>query len=72
MRAIMTVPSALVGCFLMLLSLQWMAGAEDVAHLSFTGVRCPKMCTCIGTAVDCSRRGLTTVPRNIPLETERL
>lgn len=45
---------------------------EDIAHFSFGGTRCPRVCNCIGATVDCSRRGLTAVPRNIPLDTERL
>lgn len=35
-------------------------------------LRCPKICTCSGQTVDCSHRGLTQVPRRIPLDTERL
>lgn len=35
-------------------------------------VRCPKVCSCSGQSVDCSRRGLTQVPRRIPLDTEKL
>lgn len=35
-------------------------------------VRCPKVCSCNGQSVDCSRRGLTQVPRRIPLDTEKL
>ncbi|KAF8354129.1 slt-1, partial [Pristionchus pacificus] len=27
---------------------------------------CPSTCSCIGTSVDCSHRGLTEVPKNIP------
>ncbi|XP_057665442.1 protein slit isoform X5 [Diorhabda carinulata] len=46
--------------------------ADEMAHLSFGGPRCPRMCSCAGTTVDCSRRGLNAVPRNIPLDTERL
>lgn len=34
--------------------------------------KCPRLCTCTGHTVDCSHRGLSTVPRKIPLETERL
>lgn len=33
---------------------------------------CPKMCTCSGTTVDCSERGLLQVPQNIPGSTEKL
>lgn len=35
-------------------------------------LKCPKVCTCTGQTVDCSHRGLTQVPRRIPLDTERL
>lgn len=34
--------------------------------------KCPRLCTCNGHTVDCSHRGLSSVPRKIPLETERL
>uniref|UniRef100_A0A182N798 LRRNT domain-containing protein n=1 Tax=Anopheles dirus TaxID=7168 RepID=A0A182N798_9DIPT len=34
--------------------------------------RCPRLCSCTGTTVDCSHRGLTQVPRKIPSETDRL
>lgn len=34
--------------------------------------KCPRLCTCTGHTVDCSHRGLSSVPRKIPLETERL
>uniref|UniRef100_A0A182YQU5 LRRNT domain-containing protein n=1 Tax=Anopheles stephensi TaxID=30069 RepID=A0A182YQU5_ANOST len=34
--------------------------------------RCPRLCACTGTTVDCSHRGLTQVPRKIPSETDRL
>ncbi|XP_014246205.1 protein slit isoform X2 [Cimex lectularius] len=33
---------------------------------------CPWSCTCVGLAVDCSRRALTQVPRNLPQHAERL
>lgn len=33
---------------------------------------CPKLCTCSGTSVDCSERGLLQVPENIPGSTEKL
>lgn len=35
-------------------------------------LKCPRVCTCSGQTVDCSHRGLTQVPRRIPLDTERL
>lgn len=35
-------------------------------------LKCPRQCTCVGQTVDCSHKGLTQVPRKIPLETERL
>lgn len=34
--------------------------------------KCPRLCTCTGHTVDCSHRGLSSVPRKIPLDTERL
>lgn len=34
--------------------------------------RCPWACSCTGLAVDCSHRGLTQVPRNLPTEAERV
>ncbi|EDS40262.1 predicted protein [Culex quinquefasciatus] len=34
--------------------------------------RCPRLCSCTGQTVDCSHRGLTQVPRKIPLDTDRL
>ncbi|XP_058116317.1 protein slit-like [Anopheles ziemanni] len=34
--------------------------------------RCPRLCSCTGTTVDCSHRGLTQVPQKIPPETDRL
>ena len=37
-----------------------------------TGQNCPQRCACIGVSVDCSFRGLKTVPTDIPPETERL
>ncbi|XP_044761179.1 protein slit isoform X1 [Coccinella septempunctata] len=39
---------------------------------SSASTRCPKGCSCSGTTVDCSHRGLTHVPKNIPLDTERI
>jgi slit protein 2 len=47
------------------------------SHLSINGgdsisLKCPRLCTCVAQTVDCSHRGLTQVPRKIPLETERL
>ncbi|CAG9818272.1 unnamed protein product [Phaedon cochleariae] len=49
------------------------AALHEVAHLSFAGsARCPRACVCAGAAVDCSRRGLVSVPRNVPTDTERL
>lgn len=35
-------------------------------------LKCPRVCSCSGQTVDCSHRGLTQVPRRIPLDTERL
>lgn len=33
---------------------------------------CPEECTCKGTIVDCSNRGLKEVPRELPLYTTEL
>lgn len=33
---------------------------------------CPARCTCVGTTVDCARRGLTRLTRGVPNETMRL
>ncbi|KAF7280630.1 hypothetical protein GWI33_005599 [Rhynchophorus ferrugineus] len=34
--------------------------------------KCPKACICSDFTVDCSHRGLSAVPRGIPMDTERL
>ncbi|XP_014663384.1 PREDICTED: slit homolog 2 protein-like [Priapulus caudatus] len=34
--------------------------------------QCPKECKCAGYSLDCSHKGLTVVPRNLPTLTERL
>ncbi|RZF44585.1 hypothetical protein LSTR_LSTR017233 [Laodelphax striatellus] len=34
--------------------------------------KCPWACACIGLTVDCSKRGLTQVPRNLPVDAERV
>lgn len=34
--------------------------------------RCPWACSCSGLSVDCSHRGLTQVPRNLPTDAERV
>ncbi|XP_044259557.1 protein slit isoform X2 [Tribolium madens] len=58
----------------LIVSCEWSSAepGNDVAHLSFTSLRCPRGCTCTGTITDCSHRGFTQVPKNIPPETERL
>ena len=33
---------------------------------------CPTKCSCLGTLVDCSKQGLTKVPKDLPLWTEVL
>lgn len=50
------------------------APGNDVFFGSGGGIssRCPRPCSCIGSTVDCSHRGLTMVPKGIPLDTERL
>ncbi len=35
-------------------------------------LKCPKLCVCISLTVDCSNKGLVSVPRNIPANVERL
>ncbi|XP_060527309.1 protein slit isoform X2 [Cylas formicarius] len=52
-------------------------GSDAAGHyLSFSSgtpaARCPRGCSCVSTTVDCSHRGLATVPRSIPHETEKL
>ena len=47
-------------------------GHVDVGYPISGEGRCPRSCSCSGSTVDCSRRGLTQVPRNIPFNTERL
>lgn len=34
--------------------------------------QCPKACQCMGLHVDCSHRGLTQIPRNLPKEAEKM
>lgn len=34
--------------------------------------KCPRVCICTGSTVDCSHRDLQQVPRRIPLDAERL
>lgn len=34
--------------------------------------QCPWACSCSGLTVDCSHRGLTQVPRNLPTDAERV
>ena len=43
------------------------AGARDLSSGS-----CPHPCTCQGLTISCSHLGLTSIPRNIPAEAERL
>jgi len=33
---------------------------------------CPWACSCSGLAIDCTHRALTQVPRNLPIDAERL
>lgn len=47
-------------------------GNEVGFTLAASSGKCPRVCACAGTTVDCSHRGLTQVPRNLPSETERL
>ncbi|XP_066950508.1 protein slit-like isoform X2 [Macrobrachium rosenbergii] len=46
---------------------------QQVVGVSRNGVAsCPARCACFGTTVDCAKRGLTRLPRGIPLDTQRL
>ncbi|XP_065559990.1 protein slit-like isoform X2 [Artemia franciscana] len=36
------------------------------------GVQCPKVCSCDGFTVDCSHKGLTDIPPNLPKNAERI
>ncbi|KXJ83887.1 hypothetical protein RP20_CCG027481 [Aedes albopictus] len=48
-------------------------GSIGGGHYGLNGeMRCPRLCSCTGQTVDCSHRGLTQVPRKIPLDTDRL
>ncbi|XP_057370279.1 leucine-rich repeats and immunoglobulin-like domains protein 3 [Daphnia carinata] len=42
------------------------------ATLSSQSSACPVTCSCLGTLVDCSKQGLTQVPKDLPLWTEVL
>ncbi|XP_059622611.1 protein slit [Phlebotomus argentipes] len=46
--------------------------ASPLATLDIGSSRCPRPCTCSGETVDCSHRGLSQVPRKLPIDTERL
>jgi len=56
------------------------AGNDVVAgHLILVGsgagasdLRCPRPCSCVGPTADCSKKGLTMVPANLPTHIERL
>ncbi|CAI2358260.1 unnamed protein product [Caenorhabditis sp. 36 PRJEB53466] len=41
---------------------------ENVAILE----KCPKMCSCTGTTVDCRNKGITEIPTNVPLSTTEI
>uniref|UniRef100_A0A1B0DF38 Uncharacterized protein n=2 Tax=Phlebotomus papatasi TaxID=29031 RepID=A0A1B0DF38_PHLPP len=45
--------------------------ASPLATLDIGSSRCPRPCTCTGETVDCSHRGLSQVPRRLPIDTER-
>lgn len=36
------------------------------------GVKCPSTCFCLGNLVDCSKRGLIEVPKDVPSWVTRL
>lgn len=44
----------------------------DGHHGSGELTKCPWACSCTGLSVDCSHRGLTQVPRNLPPDAERV
>ncbi|XP_070490339.1 protein slit isoform X1 [Chironomus tepperi] len=48
------------------------SGSTASSNSDTLSPKCPRLCTCNGHTVDCSHRGLSSVPRKIPLETERL
>lgn len=48
------------------------SGGLNSFGLSANEAKCPRVCACAGQTVDCSQRGLTQVPRRIPIDTERL
>ena len=35
-------------------------------ELQATHYRCPSVCSCLGTMVDCSKRGIDSMPSDIP------
>nr|XP_018908072.1 PREDICTED: protein slit isoform X2 [Bemisia tabaci] len=67
---------------LLCLCLGWGASASGHALLEPNAVSkggffteltvCPWSCTCTGLAIDCSHRGLTQIPKNIPSTAEKL
>lgn len=44
---------------------------QQQQHVSVLG-RCPWTCTCTGMTADCSHRGLTKVPDQLPTDAERM
>lgn len=49
----------------------WMA-VYVAGQSTATNARCPEICSCLGTLVDCSKRGLTKVPDGLPVWTQFL
>lgn len=47
------------------------AGIDIGGHTTIDS-KCPRVCNCVGTTMDCSKRGLTQVPRRIPIDMERM
>lgn len=39
---------------------------------SSNDIKCPRICNCNGQTIDCSHRGLTQVPRKLPIDAERM
>lgn len=52
------------------------SGAEhhrtENAGSCMVDMACPDSCVCLGTVVDCSGRGLTAIPKDIPTYTTSL
>lgn len=49
-----------------------LGSSASLMSSSSSDIKCPRVCSCSGTTVDCSHRGLQQIPRRVPLDTERL